>query len=695
VQNHPWELLLRPGTLEATGRKQILAVGESLNGDLRAGVSMAKKRSSNEAQLDIEQSSPDDSDDRVEAGETAQDSKIVAKPSSLEAQPASQKTVAGLSALLTPPQTENDISKADRQEFFLPVSGFVWLLSDEEVAVVDHPAFQRLGRIYQLGQAYLVYRGATHKRLEHVLGAVHVVQRMISAVDRNSKKKDGDRSERAPALSPTEQRFVRLGALLHDIGHLAAGHTVEDELNLIPKHDGDERLDLIFDGKLWADQEGRTLGQLIDQKYNRYVPGEIGAAGITATEVVRLIIRKEPDREESVDPHGAHSEHLRKSASIRLGVCRDMVGDTICADLLDYIYRDWYHVGKPRTFDDRLLQYMEIRRGAPNCQTGASDCNDKFVISLGRRPKIRTDAVSNILELLEWRYQLAEAVLFHRTKLAATAMLDRALYELWGETRDPKIIVDTLLPLSDEEMLSRCRQQAEEDQKNERASAQKREGARIAADLLRGLEKRQLYDHLSTRFYSDLPGDVLARVKKFYGKDPDSPAAPAANRNVLLRMLELDFGLPVGSLAMYCPAGVNQKIAQVKIAVSGEIKTFSEYEDEHHEQLAGGHLDAQLRRFDRLWRIHFFIHPKVKSELGERLYLLQQAIEKLGLGHLVDEEDYQHVGWSIARSLVQVEDCPWHGRQAYSSVDAARDSGASPGSYPLGAASIRSYISPA
>ena len=39
--------------------------------------------------------------------------------------------------------------KADRQEFFLPVTGFVWLLP-EEVAVVDHPAFQRLGRIYQL-----------------------------------------------------------------------------------------------------------------------------------------------------------------------------------------------------------------------------------------------------------------------------------------------------------------------------------------------------------------------------------------------------------------------------------------------------------------------------------------------------------------------------------------------------------------
>ena len=33
-------------------------------------------------------------------------------------------------------------TKAERQEFFLPLSGFVWLYP-EEVQVVDHPAFQR------------------------------------------------------------------------------------------------------------------------------------------------------------------------------------------------------------------------------------------------------------------------------------------------------------------------------------------------------------------------------------------------------------------------------------------------------------------------------------------------------------------------------------------------------------------------
>jgi len=369
-----------------------------------------------------------------------------------------------------------------------------------------------------------------------------------------------------------------------------------------------------------------------------------------------------------------------------------MIGNTICADLLDYIHRDWYHVGKPRPFDDRLLQYMEIRRGTSNCETDSRSCNDKFVISLGKRPKIRTDAISNILELLDWRYQLAETVLFHRTKLAAAAMLDRALYELWGKVEEKSEIVSFLLPLSDEEMLRKCWERAEDIRKNRSLARSVHESAEVTSKLIRLLEQRQLYAHLSTRFYSDLPGDVLARVKKFYGKDPDDPTGPPANRNTLLKMLEADFGIPSGSLAMYCPAGVNQKIAQVKIAVSGEIKTFSEYENEHHEQLAGGHLAAQLRRFDRLWRIHFFIDPKVQESLGERLYLLQQAIEKLGLGHLVDEEDNEHVGWSIAKSLVQVDGSPWSGKQVYASVDAARDGGVSPGSYPLGAPSIRSYI---
>src|SRR6202035_4784527 len=61
------------------------------------------------------------------------------------------------------------------QEFFLPIWGPVRLTA-AELRLVDHPAFARLGDIYQLGQTYLVFRGATHKRWEHALGTMHAAQ---------------------------------------------------------------------------------------------------------------------------------------------------------------------------------------------------------------------------------------------------------------------------------------------------------------------------------------------------------------------------------------------------------------------------------------------------------------------------------------------------------------------------------------
>jgi hypothetical protein len=156
----------------------------------------------------------------------------------------------GVSVQKVSSPTDRFSTKADRQEFFLPVTGFVWFYP-EEVEVINHPAFQRLGRINQLGQAHLVFRGATHKRIEHVLGAVGVVQRMISAVQFNAEKSRAKgRAGFSAHLTPQEQRFIRLGTLLHDIGHLAAGHTLEDELELIGKHDADERLDLILEARL-------------------------------------------------------------------------------------------------------------------------------------------------------------------------------------------------------------------------------------------------------------------------------------------------------------------------------------------------------------------------------------------------------------------------------------------------------------
>jgi HD superfamily phosphohydrolase len=581
------------------------------------------------------------------------------------------------------PLTRRLSTKAERQEFFVPVSGFVWLYP-EEVEVVNHPAFQRLARVYQLGQTYVVYRGATHKRIEHALGTVHIVQRMIEAVQHNSEK-----SSDVTALHDSEVRFVRLGAILHDIGHIAAGHTVEDELGLVGRHDSDERLKIIFEGDQWKDSKRRTLDALINSNFDLYVPTELSAKGITASVLVRLLIRKHSSGK-GPDPFKSENATVEKS-NFRLNVCRDMIGNTICADLLDYLYRDWYHIGKPRPFDERLLQYMEIRK-RPGTSSHNGQSSYSFVISLGRRPKIRTDAISNILELLEWRYQLAESALFHRTKLAAAAMLDRALFELWGESDE--LVEAVILPLSDEEMVSTCLEIALKKKHDSKLSDGARRRAAIACELLEALKNRRLFAHLSTRFHGDLPPDIVAAIERTYGEDRNEPKAPPARRNVTVRLLESDFGLPEGSLVMYCPRTVNEKIAEVQIAVGEDIERFCDYERRHNDQLSGGHLDAQLRRFRRLWRVHFFIDRDVQARLGARLPLLKRAIEKLGLGHLVDDESRDQVVRSFARELTQIEDSPWKGGEVLDTAEigAKWSSDSATGKYPLGADSIRTYI---
>lgn len=96
------------------------------------------------------------------------------------------------------------------KEFYDPIHGFIGLTSTE-LKVVDHPLFQRLRHIRQLGNVYLVYPRADHTRFSHSLGVMYIIDKMAKKLE----------------LGPEHIRNLRMAALLHDIGHYPLSHCIE------------------------------------------------------------------------------------------------------------------------------------------------------------------------------------------------------------------------------------------------------------------------------------------------------------------------------------------------------------------------------------------------------------------------------------------------------------------------------------
>ena len=92
-------------------------------------------------------------------------------------------------------------------------------LDPAAVAIIDTAAFQRLRYIRQLGLAHLVYPGATHTRFDHALGVYHLATRALRIL---KEKQPG------PPEAWRGERLIPYAALLHDIGHYAFSHALEE-----------------------------------------------------------------------------------------------------------------------------------------------------------------------------------------------------------------------------------------------------------------------------------------------------------------------------------------------------------------------------------------------------------------------------------------------------------------------------------
>lgn len=100
-----------------------------------------------------------------------------------------------------------------------PVYGFITVSDPLIQKLIDHPYFQRLARISQVGLSDLVYPGAQHTRFHHALGAMHLMQEAIHVL-----------RSKGVTITEDESRGAQIAILLHDIGHGPFSHTLENTL---------------------------------------------------------------------------------------------------------------------------------------------------------------------------------------------------------------------------------------------------------------------------------------------------------------------------------------------------------------------------------------------------------------------------------------------------------------------------------
>jgi len=100
-----------------------------------------------------------------------------------------------------------------------PVYGFINIPYELLFDIIEHPYFQRLRRIKQLGLTFLVYPGASHTRFQHALGAMHL---MTLAIDILKQK--------GTIITDKEAEAACAAILLHDIGHGPFSHALENSI---------------------------------------------------------------------------------------------------------------------------------------------------------------------------------------------------------------------------------------------------------------------------------------------------------------------------------------------------------------------------------------------------------------------------------------------------------------------------------
>jgi len=268
-------------------------------------------------------------------------------------------------------------------------------LDPTAVRIIDTSAFQRLRYIRQLGLAHLVYPGATHTRFDHALGVYHLT---VTAL-RHLRERGG-----VPPEVWEGEEIVPYAALLHDIGHYAFSHALEE---------------LEGDG----------------------IPGD-------HEEVSRRFFAS-PELREALSPLGLGAADriyrmIRGESGVSLG---GLVSGGLDLDKMEYLRRDARFCGVPygEVDVDRLLQGLAL---VADPESGRYEVG------------VHEKAVAALESLLFAKYQMFRNVYWHHGVRAATALYKRIVEEA---VRAGLIDSEELVGPTDEELLYEITRRAHED----------------------------------------------------------------------------------------------------------------------------------------------------------------------------------------------------------------------------------------
>jgi uncharacterized protein len=461
-----------------------------------------------------------------------------------------------------------------------PVHGDIAITALER-ALIDTPPLQRLRGIHQLGPTHLVYPGAVHTRFLHSLGTLHVAEQLVQTVNNNCRVYSRAEEEGFVSIAPLPHLLIRLTALLHDAAHMPFGHTLEDEGNLGEAEWQDEnRADALF---------GEDPRFSIAPPLREYLYGY----GIGADTADRLATELRTYLTYDGDPYELPHPYIR-----------DLVGNTLCADLLDYVERDSYFCGLRERSGDRVVKHLAVLRVEPVSKKGVRlgyfrpsttpKARGRAVLltyrferdhGAGRRFKAvrKPEILSEAIDLLRRRFSLSQKVYFHRTKIAASAMLIEA-------AQDSGIPPREFYGLTDSEFLARLENDANP----------------CCGRLISAYRARRLYQPVYRLDYKQ-ESDEEWRSRRFWQKYEHDYRNPDW-RTRQARWLEKMAGLPPGSCSIYCPdhaMNMKQFDMLVQNSPDGTIRPLKDTLDATRRM----EMDAINRRFSDLWALEVFVDP--------------------------------------------------------------------------------------